>query len=206
VKIRKAAGTVTTERFFYSSAIVFALYHLTNYEINFRILILFPVLVLPQFIIGLLTGYLRVKFSFLWGLLLHVIHMPFFISLAVISMLSTTEKLNVKTKDYSMKITEMHSITKSSSYDATSELDTVKSENMELNELLPILLDVDKQYVRFNDETKSKLAIRMNYTSQSKNMKENSDRVLNNLKLVFHFDIKKSKEKCESWIISIKIQ
>lgn len=59
---------------FYGTAAIFALVHLTNFEYTPLLLLLSPVLVGAQFIVGLLVGWLRVRFRFLWGFLLHALH------------------------------------------------------------------------------------------------------------------------------------
>jgi membrane protease YdiL (CAAX protease family) len=59
---------------FYFSAILFGFIHLTNYEYNFAILLLSPILILPQFIAGLFLGYLRIKYDLVLGYIMHAIH------------------------------------------------------------------------------------------------------------------------------------
>ena len=56
---------------FYVFAILFGFVHLTNFEITRTILLLSPVLVLPQILLGFYLGFIRVKFGLLWSILLH---------------------------------------------------------------------------------------------------------------------------------------
>ena len=58
--------------FFYSLAIAFALIHLSNFQ-GLTILILLPalLLVVPQFILATLLGYIRLSYGFIYGLLFH---------------------------------------------------------------------------------------------------------------------------------------
>lgn len=78
--------------FFWLSATIFALVHILNFDRSGSLgsqLILLP-LVLPQFILGMLCGYVRVQIG-LWGaMLLHAAHNAFALSLAALSMLAGT--------------------------------------------------------------------------------------------------------------------
>ena len=56
----------------YGSSIVFGLLHLMNFPRSAWIAA--PVLVLPQFTLGLLLAYVRIKFGFQWSVLTHGLH------------------------------------------------------------------------------------------------------------------------------------
>lgn len=58
----------------YFSAILFALVHIFNYEITRNVILLTPLLVLPQFVIGLMLAYFRVKFGLVWSVYFHALH------------------------------------------------------------------------------------------------------------------------------------
>lgn len=61
--------------FFYGSAILFALVRITNYTpLNAQTLLFSPVLVLPQFIMGTVLGYVRVRYGIGYSILLHVVN------------------------------------------------------------------------------------------------------------------------------------
>lgn len=66
------------KHFFYLTAILFALVHIQNFaSSDYRLFIFYPIYVLPQFIMGLFIGNIRMKYGFLWGLLLHsLINLP----------------------------------------------------------------------------------------------------------------------------------
>ncbi len=59
---------------FYTLTALFALFHLTNFKFSISLLLFAPIVVLPQFIGGLLMGFLRVKQGFIWGFFLHALH------------------------------------------------------------------------------------------------------------------------------------
>lgn len=59
---------------YYASAISFGVLHITNY-LNFRELIwITPLLIAPQLTVGLLLGFVRVKYSLSWAILGHMLH------------------------------------------------------------------------------------------------------------------------------------
>jgi len=64
---------------FYTSAIVFALFHITNFApLNNEVLVFYQIYTLPQFFRGLCIGYIRMKHGFISGWALHaLINLPF---------------------------------------------------------------------------------------------------------------------------------
>ena len=71
--------TVLIERFwdiyfkwvYYGSIIMFGSLHITNFELTKENLLLLPFLTLPQLIAGIYTGYIRVKYGFIYTLIFH---------------------------------------------------------------------------------------------------------------------------------------
>lgn len=59
---------------FYFSAIIFALFHLNNFKTLAIPIWIIPLLVLPQFIMGLVFGYIRIKNGLLWSILTHSLY------------------------------------------------------------------------------------------------------------------------------------
>jgi membrane protease YdiL (CAAX protease family) len=57
---------------YYVSAVIFAWLHVFNFELSLLNLLLMPILTLPQLFSGLISGYLRIRFGFIYPLLLHV--------------------------------------------------------------------------------------------------------------------------------------
>ena len=69
---------------FYVAAIIFGLIHISNYEMTNEVLLVAPLLVLPQIVVGLLLGFLRVRYGFFWGFLLHALHNFAFLGLPLL--------------------------------------------------------------------------------------------------------------------------
>ena len=59
------------EKTCYVFAILFGLVHITNFKITPSVLLLAPILVLPQICIGGFLGFIRVRFGLLWSIALH---------------------------------------------------------------------------------------------------------------------------------------
>ncbi|WP_341222053.1 CPBP family intramembrane glutamic endopeptidase [Polaribacter atrinae] len=56
---------------FYIFTLIFGFIHISNFEITTNVLLLSPILILPQLLVGGYFGYIRVKFGLLWAMLLH---------------------------------------------------------------------------------------------------------------------------------------
>lgn len=56
---------------FYLLTLVFGFYHITNFEVTTTILLLSPILVAPQLIVGCLLGFIRVRFGLIWSVGFH---------------------------------------------------------------------------------------------------------------------------------------
>ena len=64
---------------FYTFALVFGFIHLSNFEITTNVLLLAPILVAPQIILGGYLGFIRVRFGLIWSILLHASYNAFFV-------------------------------------------------------------------------------------------------------------------------------
>ena len=59
---------------FYGFAILFGYVHITNFECATNVILLSPILVLPQIMLGLILGFLRVKIGLIYAILLHALY------------------------------------------------------------------------------------------------------------------------------------
>ncbi|MFA4881127.1 MAG: hypothetical protein WC650_05950 [Candidatus Doudnabacteria bacterium] len=59
---------------YYGSSLIFALLHIFNYTKLSQIWFLIPLLVAPQFFLGLVLGFVRIRYGFPWTVLNHFIH------------------------------------------------------------------------------------------------------------------------------------
>lgn len=72
-------GKKTFKIAFYVITVLFGLIHITNYDMTINVLLLTPILVAPQTILGGYLGFIRVRFGLLWSILLHACYNAFFV-------------------------------------------------------------------------------------------------------------------------------
>jgi hypothetical protein len=70
---------------FWISVLSFSLWHIVNFKVNYMIILLAPILTLPQMFIGIILYNVRLKYGFIYGILIHAMHNAFPIVLYVIS-------------------------------------------------------------------------------------------------------------------------
>lgn len=71
---------------FYVFAIGFGIIHITNFEITKNVLLLTPILVAPQILIGLFLGVIRLQYGLIYAMLFHAIYNGVLIIPAVLLM------------------------------------------------------------------------------------------------------------------------
>ncbi len=72
-------GKKTFKIAFYVIAVLFGLVHITNYNMTINVLLLSPILVAPQTILGGYLGFIRTRFGLQWSILLHACYNAFFV-------------------------------------------------------------------------------------------------------------------------------
>ncbi|NQY30560.1 MAG: CPBP family intramembrane metalloprotease [Flavobacteriaceae bacterium] len=187
---------------FYISALIFALVHLSNFEDINEILLFIPILIAPQFIVGLLAGYLRVKFGLLWGVILHGLHNLILLSLSLIFINSSINKANISNEKFILKIEEINNgnlNSKSSSFNS----DYVYFENFKLEKLIALLLEKEEKFIEFNSQKLKKKRINLTFKKHSDSI-DSKKVTLNELQKAYGFSITKSTSLDEVYNIQIK--
>ena len=184
---------------FYFSAVLFALIHLVNYDISPKVLVFAPLLFAPQFLVGLLTGYIRVKFGFLWGFYLHALHNLIFL-LPVFLVSSPIEKLNIANDNFQLKIEEVRLST--SHPIANYYNDSTIIRNMKINRILPGLLGIDEKLVIFDSDDKSDIKINVKFLSLKDSL-DSKQLLLNELMQLYNYTFKREKLEREAWCLQI---
>ncbi len=86
---------------FYSAAFVFALLHLFNFLDFEQIWFLAPLIILPQFILGLILGFVRMKFGLGWAIANHLIHNAVLVTpVILIGLLSDEFQAAIETQNF----------------------------------------------------------------------------------------------------------
>lgn len=85
---------------FYSSCLIFASLHIFNYYGASRVWPIMPMLVLPQFILGILLGFVRLRFGFPYALAIHSFHNAITIApLLILSLLAPNLTMQIINND-----------------------------------------------------------------------------------------------------------
>ena len=71
---------------FYGAAALFGVVHLVNFDVDARILLMAPLLVLPQLLLGMVLGYLRLRLGLVWAIALHAVYNALILSMAYTGM------------------------------------------------------------------------------------------------------------------------
>jgi membrane protease YdiL (CAAX protease family) len=186
---------------FYFSAVLFGLIHITNFEFSYTILLLSPILVAPQIISGLFIGFLRVRYGFVLGFLMHALHNAVFIGFGLLSMLNHSEKLNVETSLYSIKIEETNDISIPSTQQ--NYPDSIAYKNVSMKATLSYLLDTNEILLKTNDEDMFDKMLNLNFKNKSKDSSKTKSTALNQLAKSYDFKIKKNTIQTEVWHLKI---
>ena len=181
---------------FYLSAIIFGFVHLANFEYTIPVLLLSPILVAPQFILGLFLGYLRVKYTLNLGYFMHAIHNAFFVMVPLIFMSGAIEKLTIKTNDYSLRIEEpTFGVNKSVSSIYT---DSVSFKGTRLQSIIALLLEKDESLIVTNNNQIVEKKINLNFKKYSKDSSDYKTIILKHLSQAYNFNFESIKKKQEA--------
>jgi len=187
---------------FYISALIFAFVHLSNFEDINEILLFIPILIAPQFIVGLLAGYLRVKFSLIWGFFLHGLHNFIFIGFALISLNSTLKKVSVSNEKFNLQIEEVNDgglNTKSSTFIS----DSVYFDNFKLKTLIAQLVEKNEKYIEFSSRKLEKQRIKLTFKKHLDSI-DSKKVIFNELQKAYAFSMTKNTILDEVYNIEIK--
>ncbi|TDE52993.1 CPBP family intramembrane glutamic endopeptidase [Flavobacterium sp. GT3P67] len=180
---------------------LFGLIHITNFEFSYTILLLSPILVAPQIILGFFIGFLRVRYGFVLGFLMHALHNAVFIGFGLLSMLNHSEKLNVETSLYSIKIEETNDIYSPSTQQ--NYPDSIAYKNVSLKTTLSYLLNTNEILLQTNDEKMFDKTLNLNFKNKSKDSSQTKSIALNQLAKSYDFTIKKNTIQTEVWHLKI---
>ena len=209
--IGKAVGEEKTRNFwdknyrliFYFSALCFGYAHIFNFgTLSTSILLFSPILILPQFFMGSVAGYLRVKFGFMWSYALHFCHNLLFIGGAFLAMNTAVEKVNISNAQYDVKIEEiaMSNIKEHSRMslfsDDSDSLETEVLKNYNAADLFTYLLDNDNIDIQHKGVKNLKYNIEFSEKKADINKKES---ILNEFKAAYQIKIEEENRLVKQW-------
>lgn len=188
---------------FYLATVAFALLHIKNYDFESTKFFLFPILVLPQFILGLFVGYLRVRYNFMSGYLLHALHNAVFITIALLPTLgSYNQKLDITTDEYSLKIGRIKE--KNDSYMNYYDQDSISFIGKDFKSIVSILAQKDLDLIGSNNENLLNKEITLIYKNNSSESLNRNSLILGHLSEVYSFKIESKRKTQEIYTLHVK--
>lgn len=185
----------------YFSALLFASIHIFNFE-NFSEMILFiPILIAPQFVMGLLLAYLRTRHTVKLGILLHFTHNSIAIAITLLTIAGSVEKINIDTKDYSLELSEIN--IKGSNTNIDYMGDSIVYKSVKMKTVLEYLLDKNNKLIKTNDASLLANRIDLKYVNKIGNSSNNKENILSELKKQYNFKIEKEKILKTVWNMEI---
>ena len=188
---------------FYLAAVAFALLHIKNYDFENTKVFIFPILVLPQFMLGLFIGYLRVRYNFMLGYLLHALHNAVFITVALLSINETSDqKLDITTNKYSLKIEEVKR--ENYSYTNNYNQDSISFIGIDFKSIISTLTKKDLDLIESNNETLLNKKITLNYKNSSPESLNRDSLILEHLSEVYSFKIETKQRNQKVYTLYVK--
>tara|TARA_B110001450_G_C17665310_1_gene499277 strand:+ start:32 stop:1432 length:1401 start_codon:yes stop_codon:yes gene_type:complete len=164
---------------FYITTLLFALIHITNYELSLTVILLAPILILPQFIGGFFIGYLRVKAGFIWGVTLHMASNAILMLPLIISLSTAFPAVSIQNKEYNLDIEKVASNYKYDDFQTISK-DSITINSYSFKKCLSLLLDKEEKSIEFDDsfmatglpQLKANILLRIEYKSKNKKVND----------------------------------
>lgn len=189
---------------FYITTLLFALIHITNYELSLTVILLTPILILPQFIGGYFIGYLRIKSGFIWGVTLHMASNAILMFPLIISLSMAFPPINIQNKEYNLDIEKVASNYKYDDFQKISK-DSITINSYSFKKCLSLLLDKKEKFIEFDDsfmakglpQLKANILLRIEYNSKNKKANDaflKKKNILKELQKAYSFTLTTRKE------------
>nr|WP_315175987.1 CPBP family intramembrane glutamic endopeptidase [uncultured Flavobacterium sp.] len=187
---------------FYLSAILFGLAHITNYDTDTTIIYIFPILLLPQFIVGVLIGYLRIKFNFILGFLFHAIHNAIFVSIALLQIEQTSnQRLNINNDKYLLKFEEVLMVNSSHINDHSQ--DSISFKGIDFKLIISTLTKKDYYLIDYNNQEIIEKKITLQFKNKSSKKINRDSIILKHLSDVYLFKIDKKQRSQKVYFLRV---
>lgn len=186
---------------FYFSALAFGLIHIANYDADSAPVYLLPVLILPQFITGLFIGYLRVRYNFISGYLMHALHNAVVLLIAFFAISAPTEILHVTTHQYSLKIEE---VTRPESTSFTYAADSVDFVGTDFKNILSVLLKKEENLIDHNNNALFNKKITLSFKKKSAYHLNKDSIILAHLSKVYAFKLEPKRKNQKIYSLYVK--
>ena len=170
---------------FYLAALLFGFIHIFNYEYDLKMLILFPLITIPQIVGGILLGYLRVRFNLIWGFFLHALHNAIFL-LPVIFLAASANKVEVNDNGQYIKIEKslLNEKTGMSFYK-----DSISITNSSLKDIVSATTGYNAQFIESNNENLLAEKYNLYYKNRADSTRLNKTKINEHLTKFCHFEL-----------------
>ena len=172
--------------------------HITNFEHSAALLVFTPLLVAPQFIVGLFIGYLRVKYGFIWGFYLHALHNLILFGSILPFIGEPVEKLAIENEQYSLKIEE---VIRAETATLMFSSDAVRVEGVTFKTLLAKLMNKEEKLISFHGDEPSQ-QINLTFEAYADSLNANQV-VMDQLQDAYNFTITKKPVLKGIWMLQI---
>ncbi len=199
---------VSFKYFFYLLALVFGFIHLTNFENSKELILFMPLLTLTQTTAGLIMGFIRVKYGFIWGYFYHAFNNFVFVSLAFLSLNSDfayhfdKDGVSINIEKCDRLVSKGRGIlvsTKSTGY-AKIKSDTIEFNRYRIKDVVSDLLMMQGKYVISNElESGSYYNITSAYAIHDNKAASTRGILMSHLNIAFGINLEKSILKKEAW-------
>ena len=186
---------------FYFSALIFGFVHIFNFPFSFTILLLSPILVAPQIILGSIIGYLRVRYGFMMGFFMHALHNAVFVGLGLLAMSQSVVKVNSKTKEYVVAIRE--TFDKHDDSSLKNYPDSLAYENASLKATIAYLLKTNESLLNTNDPEKLDSRLNFIFKNKTKDSTKTKRMALEQLMKGYSFSVSKKVIPTDVWDLEI---
>jgi membrane protease YdiL (CAAX protease family) len=190
---------------FYFSALCFGYAHIFNFgTLSTSVLLFSPILILPQFFMGSVAGFLRVRFGFMWSYALHFCHNLLFLGGVFLAMNTAIEKVNISNDKYDIKIEEIalsniKENSRTNSFGSTSDsLETEILKNYNMDHLLTYLLDQKPINLEIQTEKIKGLKYNIEFTEKVQGVNK-KDIMLEEFKDAYDIEIEMESRIEEIW-------
>jgi membrane protease YdiL (CAAX protease family) len=186
---------------FYFSALIFGFVHLFNFPFSLTILLLSPILVAPQIILGSIIGYLRVRYGFMMGFFMHALHNAVFVGLGLLAMHNSTIKVKNTTKIYTVTIEKTSD--KYANSISRNYPDSLAYENTSLKATIAYLLNTNERLLNTNDREKLNSRLNFHFKNKTKDSTKTKRMALEQLMKSYDFTISKKILPTTVWDLKI---
>jgi membrane protease YdiL (CAAX protease family) len=195
---------------FYITALSFALVHIFNFELSQEIILITPLLVAPQFVLGFLIGYLRVRLGFMWGVALHVSHNAVLVLPLIIGLTMSTDvsEVEIQNEYYQMTVKEI-GFFGNEERDSYLSVDSIKLEDYTLKECVGMLLEIDIRHITSTNDFEVLKRLNIFYHNREVSQtvvhttESNKTAVLSELKTAYGFEVVTVNKEIPHWNLFI---